>query len=203
MRPQRIHPLPLRIAHWVNAAAMVIMITSGWRVYNASPFFPIEIPLFLTLGSWLGGALAWHFAAMWLLVLNFLVYLGYGLTTGHLRRRLLPLTARTVTTDFVRALRFQLPHDDHRYNAVQRLFYLGVIALIILVIASGLALWKPVQLASLGALFGGYEGTRRVHFLAMAGIVGFITVHVALVVIVPRTLLAMIIGRAPRQGGVS
>jgi len=203
MRPQHIHPLTVRVTHWVNAAAMVIMITSGWRIYNASPFFPIEIPSFLTLGGWLGGALAWHFAAMWLLALNFLVYLGYGLTTGHLRRRLLPLTARAVTADFVRALRFQLPHDDHRYNAVQRLFYLGVTALIILVIASGLALWKPVQLAPLAALFGGYESTRRVHFLAMTGIVGFIVVHVALVVIVPRTLFAMIIGRAPRHGGVS
>ena len=189
------HPWPVRVTHWVNAAAMTIMIMSGWRIYDASPLFTFEFPAWMTLGNWLGGALAWHFAAMWLLAMNFVVYLLYGLMTGHVRRRLFPLRPRAIMTDFLLALRFRLPHAGGEYNAVQRLLYvlagLGIAGAIV----SGLAIWKPVQLAPLTALLGGYEVARRVHFAAMSGIVAFIVVHVALVAVVPRTLLPMIVGR--------
>jgi thiosulfate reductase cytochrome b subunit len=196
---QRIHPLAVRITHWINAAAILLMIGSGWQIYNASPLFPFVFPSWMTLGGWLGGALAWHFAAMWLLAVNFASYLSYGLISGHIRRRLLPLYPREVWHDAKLALRFRLPHDGSRYNAVQRLLYVLAGCGIALAITSGLAIWKPVQLCPLTALLGGYEIARRVHFAAMAGITGFVIVHLALVAIVPRSLPPMLTGRALRR----
>lgn len=203
MPARRVHSLTVRLTHWVNAMAMTVMIMSGWRIYDASPLFGFEFPAWMTLGDWLGGALAWHFAAMWLLAGNFALYVGYGLVSGHIRRRLLPLRPQEIWRDLVAALRFRLPHSDDSYNAVQRLLYVLVGVGIAGAIISGLAIWKPVQLAPLTALLGGYEVARRVHFLAMAGISLFIVVHLVLVVLVPRTLVAMLTGRAPhRTGGV-
>ena len=192
----KIHPFPVRITHWINAGAMTLMIGSGWHIYNAAPFLPFSFPARLTLGGWLGGALAWHFAAMWLLAGNFMLYLCYGLATGHVRRRLFPLRRREILHDAMLALRFRLPHDGAQYNAVQRLLYVLAGLGIALAIASGLALWKPVQLWPLTFALGGYEAARRVHFLAMTGIVLFIVVHLTLVALVPRTLRPMITGRA-------
>ena len=190
------HPWPVRLTHWMNAAAMTVMIMSGWRIYDASPLFRFVFPAWLTLGDWLGGALAWHFAAMWLLAANFTAYLLFGLRSGHIRRRLLPLSVRAVARDFRLALQFRLPHAGGDYNAVQKLLYVlsgfGIAGAIV----SGLALWKPVQLAPLTMALGGYEAARRIHFAAMSGLVAFVVLHVALVAIVPRTLLPMIIGRA-------
>jgi thiosulfate reductase cytochrome b subunit len=192
----RIHPLAVRLTHWINAGAIVVMIGSGWQIYNASPLLRFVFPAWMTLGDWLGGALAWHFAAMWLLAVNFAIYLGYGLISGHVRRRLLPLRPREIRRDAILALRFRLPHDASHYNAVQRLLYVLAGYGIALAIVSGLAIWKPVQFHPLTALLGGYEVARRVHFLAMAGITGFIIVHLVLVAIVPSTLPPMLTGRA-------
>ena len=191
----QVHPLAVRITHWINAVAKAVMIASGWRIYNASPLFDFVFPSWLTLGNWLGGALAWHFAAMWLLAVNFAIYLGYGWVSGHFRRRLLPVQPREIWRDAMLAMRFQLPHDGAQYNAVQRLLYVLVGCGIGLAILSGLATWKPVQLHVLTISFGGYELARRVHFLAMASIVAFVVVHLVLVAIVPRTLRPMITGR--------
>lgn len=195
--PRSIHPLVVRVTHWINAIAMVCMIASGWRIYNASPIFDFTFPNWLTLGGWLGGALAWHFAAMWLLVINGLVYLAYGLISGHLRKSLLPLSPRAVWRDTYAALSFRLAHSLGTYNAVQKLLYAGVILLGVLVVLSGISIWKPVQFQLLTALFGGYDFARVVHFAAMAGIVLFVIVHITLVALVPTTLLPMITGRAP------
>jgi thiosulfate reductase cytochrome b subunit len=189
------HPWPVRLTHWMNAAAMTVMIMSGWRIYDASPLFPFVIPAWLTLGDWLGGALACHFAAMWLLATNFTAYLLFGLRSGHIRRRLLPLSTRAIVRDLTLALRFRLPHAGGDYNAVQKLLYVLAGCGIAGAIVSGLALWKPVQLAPLTMALGGYEAARRVHFAAMSGLVAFVVLHVALVAIVPRTLLPMITGR--------
>ncbi|HTI84627.1 MAG TPA: cytochrome b/b6 domain-containing protein [Acetobacteraceae bacterium] len=189
------YPLIARITHWINAAAMTVMIGSGWQIYNASPLFPFAFPSWLTLGHWLGAALALHFAAMWLLAANFALYLGYGVISGHIRRRLFPLRPREIWHDAMAALRFRLPHDSAQYNAVQRLLYVLVGCGIALAIVSGLAIWKPVQLYPLTLVLGGYEVARRVHFLAMSGIVAFIVVHLTLVAIVPSTLRHMITGR--------
>jgi thiosulfate reductase cytochrome b subunit len=191
-----IHPLYVRVTHWINALAMLIMIGSGWQIYNASPLFPFTFPSALTLGGWLAGGLLWHFAAMWLLVANGIVYLVVGLATGRLRRRLLPVWPRQVIRDLGAALTGRLSHADLGvYNAVQKALYLGVLLAGVVIVASGLAIWKPVQLKWLAALFGGYEGARLVHFLAMAAIVAFLVVHVVVALLVPRSLRAMILGR--------
>jgi thiosulfate reductase cytochrome b subunit len=191
-----IHPLYVRITHWINALAVLIMIGSGWQIYNASPLFPFTFPSGVTLGGWLAGGLLWHFAGMWLLAANGLVYLAVGLTTGRLRRKLLPIRPRGVLADLAAALTGRLSHADLGvYNAVQKALYLGVLVAGVVIVASGLAIWKPVQLRPLAALLGGYEGARLVHFFAMAFIAVFLVVHVVVALIVPKSLRAMILGR--------
>ena len=195
-RGVRVHAFLVVATHWLNAFAMVCMIMSGWKIYDASPLFDFSFPAWATLGGWLGGAIAWHFAAMWLLVSNGLVYVGYGLMSQHFRRDLLPLRPGEILSDARDAARFRLRHRVGEYNAVQRVAYVGVLTLGVLAVASGLALWKPVQLQALTSLFGGYEVARRIHFAVMVGIVGFILLHLVLVLLVPRTLPSMITGRA-------
>ena len=191
-----IHPLIVRITHWLNAIAVVIMILSGWRIYNASPLFAFKFPAWMTLGGWLGGALQWHLAAMWLLMANGAIYLAYGILSGRIRTRFFPISPREVVRDLRDALDGKLAHDNlAHYNGVQKLFYAGVIALLILVVLSGLAIWKPVQLWWLAALFGGFQGGRVVHFLSMSAIAGFLIVHVVMALLVPKTIRAMLIGR--------
>ena len=193
---ETIHPLWLRITHWINAIAVVLMIGSGWEIYNASPLFPFHYPKAITLGGWLAGALLWHFAAMWLLVVNGLVYVGLGIATGRFRKKLLPLRPGDVLSDAGAALTGKLSHADLSvYNAVQKLLYLGVILAGAVMVLSGMALWKPVQMQELAALFGGYDGARYVHFFAMATIVSFLFIHIVMALLVPRALRAMITGR--------
>ena len=191
-----IQPGWVRIAHWINAVAIVLMIMSGWQIYNASPLFDFKFSSNITLGGWLGGALLWHFAAMWLLMVNGLVYLTLGFATGRFRKKLLPITPAGVIADTKAALTFKLSHDDlTRYNNVQKLLYAGIIVVGIVIVLSGLSIWKPVQLQYLTALFGGYDVARCVHFICMAAICAFLVVHVALALLVPKSLRAMIIGR--------
>src|SRR5580698_8626645 len=191
-----IQPAWVRAVHWTNAVAMIMMIMSGWQIYNASPLFDFRFASNLTLGGWLGGALLWHFAAMWLLMVNGLVYLTLGFATGRFARKLLPITPQGVLDDTKAALTGKLSHDDlSKYNYVQKLLYVGIIVVGVLIVLSGLSIWKPVQLQYLTALFGGYDFARYVHFFCMAAIVAFLVVHVALALLVPRSLRAMIIGR--------
>jgi thiosulfate reductase cytochrome b subunit len=192
-----IHPRWVRVTHWVNVLAMFMMIGSGWQVYDASPLFRfIYFSSQITLGGWLAGALLWHFAAMWLLVINGIIYVTLGIATGRFRRKLFPIRPRDVVNDFVAALRGKLAHDDLSvYNAVQRLLYVGVILAAIVIVLSGLSIWKPVQLKYLTAFFGGYDTARYVHFFAMSAIVAFLTAHIVLALIVPKSLRAMIFGR--------
>ena len=192
----KIHPLWLRLTHWSNAAAVLVLVLSGWRIYNATAFYGFSIPPGITLGGWLGGALQWHFAAMWLLVINGLIYLAINVASGRLRRKFFPLRPAEVLRDLGAALRGRLAHADPRhYNAVQRAAYLFVIADLIVIVLSGLVLWKSVQFPLLRELLGGYEGARRVHFIGMAALVAFIVAHLVMVALVPRTLLAMLRGR--------
>ena len=191
-----IHPAWLRLTHWLNAVAVVLLATSGWRIYNAAPFFPFELPRALTLGGWLGGALQWHFAAMWLLVANGLLYLVINIASGRLRRQFFPLSPRALLADAAAALKGKLSHTDpRRYNMVQRAAYLFVMFDCIVLVLSGLVLWKSVQFPLLRELLGGYESARRVHFIAMALLTGFVGVHLLMVALVPRTLVAMLRGR--------
>lgn len=191
-----IQPAWVRVMHWINAAAMILMIMSGWQIYNASPLFDFRFDHSITLGGWLGGALLWHFAAMWLLMLNGLAYLVTGLVTGRFRRKLLPISPASVVADLKAAVTFKLSHGDLTvYNAVQKLLYLGIIAVGIVIVLTGLSMWKPVQLHGLVSLFGDYPAARYVHFVCMALICAFLVVHVALALLVPKSLRAMIIGR--------
>jgi thiosulfate reductase cytochrome b subunit len=191
-----IQPAWVRIMHWINAVAIVLMIMSGWQIYNASPLFKFTFSPSITLGSWLGGALLWHFAAMWLLMVNGLAYLALGFATGRFARKLLPISPAGVVADTKAALTGRLSHDDlSKYNQVQKLLYTGIIVVGVVIVLSGLSIWKPVQLQWLTALFGGYDVARYVHFVCMAAIVAFLVIHVALAVLVPKSLRAMIIGR--------
>jgi thiosulfate reductase cytochrome b subunit len=196
-----VHPLLVRITHWINAFAVLIMVSSGWEIYNASPLFEFfSFPRSLTLGGWLAGALQWHFAAMWLLVVNGLVYVIYGIVSGHFRRKLLPVAPRAVLRDVRHALRGKLAHEDLAvYNAAQRAAYLVVIVCLALLVLSGIAIWKPVQMQELAGLMGGYEGARLVHFICMSIVVLVVLVHVAMVALVPRTFPTMITGRLRRS----
>jgi thiosulfate reductase cytochrome b subunit len=191
-----IHPVWVRITHWINAVALFMMITSGWRVYNASPLFRFEFPPTISLGDGLADGLLWHFAAMWLFVVNGFVYVTLGLATGRFRRKLLPVRLADVAHDIGAALTGKLSHDDLSvYNAVQRLLYIGVILAGVLAVVSGLSIWKPVQVQELTATFGGYDAARYVHFFAMAAIAAFLVIHISLAILVPKSLRAMILGR--------
>jgi thiosulfate reductase cytochrome b subunit len=191
-----IHPMWVRLTHWINALAVLIMVTSGWRIYNASPLFDFRFANDITLGGWLGGALQWHFAAMWLLAANGVLYLLLNVASGRLWNKFLPLSPRSFSADLKAALHGRLSHaDPRRYNSVQRAAYLFVMLDILLLVLSGLVLWKSVQFPLLRELLGGYEIARYLHFFAMAGLVAFVVVHLVMVAFVPRTLLTMIRGR--------
>jgi thiosulfate reductase cytochrome b subunit len=192
-KPGSIHPLIVRLMHWIGAFAIICMILSGWQIYNASPILPFVFPRWMTLGGWLGGGIAWHLSAMWLLVADGLAYLVYGIASGHFRRDFLPIGPRTVGHDLIQALRLRLSHRLGEYNAVQRLLYAGVIVVAILTVLTGVSIWKPVQLGWLTDLFGGYDIARDIHFILMSLIVGFLLVHLSLVVLFPRTLLSMLV----------
>ncbi|MFG1249016.1 cytochrome b/b6 domain-containing protein [Xanthobacter flavus] len=190
------HPLALRIMHWTNAIAMIVMIGSGWKIYNDEVIFGfLHFPQPIVLGVWAQHALQWHFFGMWVLVLNGLAYLAYGVATGRFARLLFPIRPREVIAEAVAALTFRLKHQDlTHYNAVQKLLYVGVITIIVVQVASGLAIWKPVQFSGLVSMLGGFQSARLIHFLGMAAIVLFMVVHVALALLVPKTLLAMFTG---------
>lgn len=194
VRQKKLHPWPVRLTHWLNAACMVCMFMSGWAIYNVSPLFSFRFPVSLTVGGWLGGALAWHFAFMWLLLINGAIYVLYGFVSRHFKRELLPIGIAALKHDLTDALRFRLVHEKGVYNAVQRLMYWIVLAAGVLIVISGVAIWKPVQLQELVALLGGYDVARYVHFAAMAMIAAFVVIHLVLVILVPKTLVPMITG---------
>ena len=191
-----IHPLWVRVTHWINAFAIVLMMLSGWQIYNASALFSFSFAPSITIGGWLAGALLWHFAAMWLFAINGLIYIALGIVTGRFRNKLFPISPCAVVHDAIAALTLRLSHQDLSvYNAVQRLLYLGVIFAGVIVALSGLAIWKPVQLQTLTAIFGGYDAARYVHFFVMASIAGFLVIHILLALLVPKSLRAMITGQ--------
>jgi thiosulfate reductase cytochrome b subunit len=196
LHPRKLHPLPLRIMHWTNAIAIFIMVGSGWKIYNDEVIFGwLHFPEYLTIGKWAQHGLQWHFLGMWIFALNGLAYLTYGLMTGRFRGMLLPVYWSELMQTIKDTLHFHLAHDDlTKYNAVQKLLYIGVICVGIMMVISGLAIWKPVQFSELLSLFGSFQNARLVHFLCMSAIVLFVVVHVALALLVPRTLVSMVTG---------
>ena len=183
--------------HWLTAASVIVLVLSGWKIYNASPIFAAwTFPNQYTLGGWLGGALQWHFAAMWVLFISGLLYLILNVTTGRLWRKFFPLSAKMLWTDVISALRGKLSHADlAKFNAAQKVAYLSVILALIISVVSGLVIWKSVQFPLLRELMGGYDSARIVHFCAMGFIVLFFIVHMLMVALVPQSLLTMLHGR--------
>ena len=193
---KRLHPWPVRVMHWINALAMIVMIMSGWGIYNDYVIINgLHFPHFLRLGNWAAESLLWHFAGMWFLAINGLAYLLYGAITGRFRERLLPIRFGDLVTTVRETLQLKIAHDDiTRYNAVQKLLYIVVIGAGISQVVTGLAIWKPIQFYFLIDVLGGFQAARVEHFLGMAVIVGFLIVHVALSLLVPSTLKAMLTG---------
>ncbi|MGO8953217.1 MAG: cytochrome b/b6 domain-containing protein [Rhodomicrobium sp.] len=203
-----VHSRFVRVTHWLNAIAIIVMIGSGWRIYDNVPIFPwLTFPVWATLGGdpeityklnkdvGFSNALLWHFAFMWLFFINGAVALSVGLLSGRLRRKWLPISVAELVHDLREALSFNLAHDDITiYNAVQKLLYTGVVLAMILMLASGLAIWKPVQFGWLTWLCYDFQGARLVHFLGMSAIALFLLVHVTLAVLVPQTIVAMTTG---------
>lgn len=194
--PQKLHPGAVRLMHWTNAVAMIVMIGSGWGIYNDYVLIGgLHFAHALRLGSWAAESLLWHFAGMWLLALNGLVYIIYGFATGRFRRKLLPIRFSDLRDTIRDTLHFRIDHDDLTvYNAVQKLLYIVAILAGISQVVTGLAIWKPVQLSGLVSLLGGFQSARIIHFTGMSILVGFLIVHVALTLLVPSTLWAMIAG---------
>lgn len=194
-KPRKIHPWPVRLCHWINLLAMIGMVMSGWGIYNAAPLFEfLTFPQQSTLGGWLGGNIAWHLAVMWLLAVNALIYLLWGAFSGHFKHDFFPFTPASIWRDIVKAITFKLPHKLGEYNAVQKVMYVGVLLLGALLVLSGLSIWKPVQFSGLVWLFGGFDIARYVHFFAMSGVMLFVVIHVLMVLLVPKTFVAMVTG---------
>lgn len=189
-----IHDGPARLLHWVIAASVLLLMASGWEIFNAAPFYPVRFPAWATLGSDLTSALLWHLAAMWTLVAALVVLSVRLAARRHLEPALWPISPARALRELGAASRLRLTHTHGRYGHVQRAAYLGALTLLGLGALSGAVLWKPVQLRWLTDLMGGYEAARRVHFWAMAGVAGFTLMHVAMAALVPRTLVAMIVG---------
>ena len=195
-RAKIIHPLWVRLCHWINAFAILIMVMSGWRIYDASPIWHFKFGNAISLGNWLGGAIMWHLAAMWLLVLNGLTYVTLGFATGRFKNKLLPIRVKDVIHDVKAALTFKLSHEDLSvYNSIQKILYTGVLVLGVLLVLTGLSIWKSVQFQELTWLFGGHQSARIIHFLCMAGIVAFVIIHVSVALLVPKSIKAMIVGK--------
>jgi Ni/Fe-hydrogenase b-type cytochrome subunit len=205
------HHWIVRLTHWVNVVALTIMVGSGLRIFNAYPRFarrgetfccwPFEgdpIPGWLTFGGWLAGARNWHFAMMWVLAVNGLVYLGFLYLHGEWRdlapRRSDPRNAWEMAK-FYLFLRKDHPRQG-KHNALQKLVYFSLPWLGVLAVLTGLAIWKPVQLGPLTDLFGGYVWARYWHFMAMVALVLLAVGHVFMVFAVdPQSMRAMVTGR--------
>jgi thiosulfate reductase cytochrome b subunit len=187
--------------HWTNAVAMLVMITSGWGIYNDDVIIRgFSFPSAVRLGDWAAWSLNWHFAGMWLLAMNGLAYLIYGVVTGRLRERMLPIRMSEIIHTVRDTLHLKIAHEDLTvYNAVQKLLYIIVILAGISQVITGIAIWKPIQFSGLVSLMGGFQAARIIHFAGMAVIVGFLAVHVLLALLVPKTLWAMLTG-GPRVG---
>ncbi|GEJ57198.1 cytochrome b/b6 domain-containing protein [Anaeromyxobacter diazotrophicus] len=213
--PRRPQPALIRATHWANVVLFVILAGSGLRIlaayprlgergqdYGWYPFQGASPPAVLTLGGWLAGARHWHFAFAWLFAANALVYAVYFFASGEWRRRLFfpRRDARNAWGTLLHDLRLRraAPPPVGLYNGMQRLSYTGVLAAAPLLVLSGLALYKPVQLPHLTALLGGYDAARALHLLVLAALALFTVVHVVQVALHPRTLADMTLGGRPR-----
>ncbi|HEX9291250.1 MAG TPA: cytochrome b/b6 domain-containing protein [Anaeromyxobacteraceae bacterium] len=211
-RPQ---PWIIRATHWANVVLLGTMAGSGLRILVAYPFlgprgedyawYPLQgvnAPAALQIGGWLAGARHWHFAFAWLFTANALVYAAYLFASGEWRRRLFfpRRDARNALETVLHDLRLRKepPASVGLYNGMQRLTYTGVLAVAPLLVLSGLAIYKPVQLPRLTALLGGYDFARAIHLLVLAALALFTVVHVVQVILHPRSFVDMTTGGRDR-----
>lgn len=207
---RRTQPLLIRLTHWLNVPLLAVMAGSGLQILVAYPYmgpqgqpyswYPFQgfvPPRWLRIGGWLAGARHWHFAVAWLLVVNGVIYLAYEIATGEWRRRVFipqrdSANALRMFAYYVR-IRKEPPPNDF-YNGLQRASYSGAIVLGIIVVLSGVAIYKPLQLHWLLWIFGSYDLARLVHLLCLLALTVFALIHVVLVALHPRTLVDMLIG---------
>ncbi len=204
-------PWPIRVTHWANVPLLAVMAASGLQILVAYPYlgphgapyawWPFQglmAPSWMRVGGWLAGARHVHFALGWFLVLNAAAYLAYEVARGEWRRRaFLPgrdLRNAVATALYYARIRKRPPPQEGLYNGLQRLGYTSAVALGAVEVLSGLAIWKPIQLRPLTALFGGYDGARTVHLLGLVALALFFAGHLLMVALHPRTLVDMITG---------
>jgi thiosulfate reductase cytochrome b subunit len=208
--PRSQQPLPIRLVHWLNALFLILMAGSGLQILAAYPslgpqgeryrWYPFQgtpPPRWLRIGGWLAGARHWHFAIAWFFILNGFIYVTYLLASGEWRRRWFQpgRDARNAIAQFAYYLRLRsTPPPPDFYNGLQRLAYSSVILFGLIMMLSGLALYKPVQLHWLTLLFGGYDEARVVHLTGLCLLALFVASHLVLVALHPRELLSMITG---------
>ena len=212
MPPAKRHHGLVRLTHWLNAILLAGMIASGLQIYMAfahfghkgqvfpvpNPFDMYSFPEWSRLGGWLAGGLNWHFALAWPFVVCGLTYLLFLVISGEWRALLFR------PRDIGPAARMQLyylrlrrePPPQGKHNALQKLAYTGILLLATISVLSGFAIYKPVQLAWLTRLFGGYELARYWHFVAVWLFTAFVIVHVLAVFLSdPASLRAIITGQ--------
>lgn len=178
------HPLIIRLTHWINAATLAIMVTSGFRIYNASPIWNFEIPSAITLGGWLAGARMWHFFGMWLFALNGIVWGTYNVFSSHGRRTTLfgRADVKGVLPMIRYYLRLKKQHPPSgKYNSLQKLAYTTIPLAALGSLVSGIALYWPVQFSGIASLFGGYDAARKLHFFFSSLLVLFFFGHLMMV----------------------
>ncbi len=162
--------------HWINIITLVLMITSGLQIYNATPVFGGKdgepVPDLFLLGGWLAGGRNWHFAIAWIYALNLLAYGLYILITQRWQNRF-------ASGSDVKSLRAS-QNEKRKNYAWHRLVYTGIIPVLLLAIASGLAMYKPAQLHGLASLFGNWQTLRTVHFMTIPIVLVFTAFHAAL-----------------------
>ena len=180
------HPFVIRATHWLNFAALVIMVSSGMRIFNASPLFNFHFPHWITLGGWLGGARMWHFAAMWLFVLNGIVFVTYNIISKHGRETTIfrPRDFGGLLPMIKYYLRISKTHPEvEKYNALQKLAYTSTPFLGLGITLSGLAMYMPVTFQEVAFVFGGYDLARWFHFIFMSLLIFFFLGHLTMVII--------------------
>lgn len=180
------HPLIVRVTHWINAIALGIMITSGFRIYNASPILDFRFPEWIMLGGWLGGARQWHFFAMWIFVVNGVFYVLYNVLSKHGRKTTLfskgDVSGVLPMIQYYLTIRKEHPPQG-KYNALQKFAYTQVPLFAVGSILTGMAIYWPTQFSWLTSMFGGFDTARVWHFIFTLLFVSFIGGHLLMVVI--------------------
>ena len=204
------HPLLVRIAHWINALCLPLLLMSGLQILNAHPALywgevsrfsrpllafgsgdALAFPGWITLPAWqdLAGGRRWHFAVAWIFTANALMYAAHALMSGRIQSTLLPTGAqmRNIGRSVQEHLRLQFPRGDdaRQYNVLQKLSYLMVMfGILPLMVLTGLTMSPGLdaQQHILTAIWGGRQSARTIHFIMAMALVGFFLVHMVAVV---------------------